>query len=233
MAYPEHVEDLESALGVRFANRALLKEALTHRSYLNENPQWSPRHNERLEYLGDAVLELVVSEALYSRYPDADEGELTAVRAALVNYQSMAQMAGKLNLGPYIRMSKGEARDKGRAREVILANAMESIIGAIYLDAGMGAVTELVARVLLPHTEEIVATKSYKDPKSALQEVVQEKRRVTPTYRVLNEEGPAHQRTFTIGVYVDDELAGQGTGPSKQEAEVDAAKQALQKYQNA
>lgn len=229
MADSSSLESLETSLGVLFRDRALLKEALTHRSYLNEHPHWSPRHNERLEYLGDAVLELAVSDALYRDFPESSEGELTAVRAALVNYLSMASLAGEIGLGPYIRMSRGEARDQGRAREVILANAMEAVIGAMYLDAGMAPVNSLVATHLLPRTKEILATKSYKDPKSALQEQVQEKQRVTPTYRVLLEDGPPHQRVFTVGVYVDGVLAGQGTGPSKQEAEVDAAKQALTK----
>lgn len=221
------LDRLEASLGVSFADRDLLKEALTHRSYLNENPTWSSRHNERLEYLGDAVLELVVSDVLYRDYPASDEGELTAVRAALVNYQSMARMANALDLGSYIRMSRGEARDTGRAREVILANAMEAVIGAIYIDAGIAPVAALVADRLMGQVAGILETKSYKDPKSALQEIVQQKSRVTPSYRVITEDGPPHQRTFTVGVYVDGILAAQGTGPSKQEAEVEAAKQAL------
>jgi ribonuclease III len=221
------LEDLEAALGASFSDRALLKEALTHRSYLNENPGWSSRHNERLEYLGDAVLELVVTEALYRDYPDSPEGELTAVRAALVNYQSLARMASQLNLGAYVRLSRGEARDQGRAREVILANAMEAVIGALYLDGGMGVIERLISTKLLVHAQDILATKSYKDPKSALQELVQQQSRVTPTYRVIHEEGPPHQRIFTVGVYVGTTLAAQGTGPSKQEAEVEAAQRAL------
>lgn len=228
-----HLESLETALGVLFRDRALLKEALTHRSYLNEHPRWSSRHNERLEYLGDAVLELAVSDALYRAYPDAAEGELTALRAALVNYQSMARLALALALGDHIRMSRGEARDRGRAREVILANAMEAVVGAMYLDAGMAPVQSLVDRHLMPLAPEILATKSYKDPKSALQEAVQEKLRVTPTYRVLLEDGPPHKRVFTVGAYVDGALIGQGAGPSKQEAEVAAAKEALSRYLDA
>lgn len=231
MADATGLESLETSLGVIFRDRALLKEALTHRSYLNEHPGWSPRHNERLEYLGDAVLELAVSEALYRRYPGSSEGELTAVRAALVNYQSLARLATDLDLGSHVRLSRGEARDKGRAREVILANAMEAVIGAMYLDAGMAPVSTLVESRLIPLAQDILATKSYKDPKSVLQEIVQERMRVTPTYRVLIEEGPAHQRTFSVGVYLDGALAGQGAGPSKQEAEVEAAKRALASLQ--
>ncbi len=230
MPETSRLESLETSLGVLFRDRALLKEALTHRSYLNEHPHWSPRHNERLEYLGDAVLELAVSDSLYRTLPEASEGELTAVRAALVNFQSLARLAGAIGLGPYIRMSKGEARDQGRAREVILANAMEAVVGAIYLDAGMAPVQTLVDAHLMPLASDILATKSYKDPKSALQEFVQERYRVTPSYRVLAEDGPPHQRTFTVGVYVDGAIVGQGTGPSKQEAEVDAAKQAMSQY---
>lgn len=225
-----HLESLETALGVLFRDRGLLKEALTHRSYLNEHPHWSPRHNERLEYLGDAVLELAVSDSLYRAHPDSSEGELTAVRAALVNYQSLARLAVEIGLGDHIRMSRGEARDKGRAREVILANAMEAVVGAMYLDAGMVPVQSLVDRHLMSLAPEILATKSYKDPKSALQEKVQEQARITPTYRVLLEDGPAHKRVFTVGVYVESKLVGQGSGPSKQEAEVEAAKQALTQY---
>ncbi len=231
MADSASLEKLEAALGVSFSDRGLLKEALTHRSYLNENPGWSSRHNERLEYLGDAVLELAVTEALHRGYPDSDEGELTAVRAALVNYQSLARLAEKLGLGPHIRMSRGEARDKGRAREVIMANAMEAVMGAMYLDAGIGPVAALAAEHLLSQVSDILATKSYKDPKSALQEMVQEQVRVTPTYKVLSEDGPPHQRVFKVGVYVDGSQVAEGSGPSKQEAEVEAASRALASYQ--
>ncbi len=231
MADSASLDKLEAALGVSFRDRALLREALTHRSYLNENPTWSARHNERLEYLGDAVLELAISEALYRDHPDADEGELTAVRAALVNYQSLARLAEQLGLGSHIRMSRGEARDKGRAREVIMANAMEAVIGAMYLDAGIEPVAELAGVHLVSRAGDILATKSYKDPKSALQEIVQERDRVTPTYRVISEEGPAHQRTFTVGVYVGPKQVAEGTGPSKQEAEVEAASRALAAHQ--
>jgi len=221
------LDRLEASLGLAFSDTGLLKESLTHRSYLNENPRWSPRHNERLEYLGDAVLELVVSDDLYRNYPDSDEGELTAVRAALVNYQSLARMATTLELGAYVRMSRGESRDTGRAREVILANAMEAVIGALYLDGGMAPVTALVQRHLLGQVDRILATKSYKDPKSALQESVQQLERVTPTYRVLAEDGPAHQRVFSVGVYVGEALLAEGRGASKQDAEVEAAEKAL------
>lgn len=221
-------EQLEKTLGTSFQDRALLKEALTHRSYLNEHPQWGFPHNERLEYLGDAVLELAVSEQLFAQFPQFTEGELTAVRAALVNYQMLARIAQKLGIQDHLKMSRGEARDTGRAREVILANAIEAVIGALYLDQGLPAVGALVAQHLMTHVDEIIATKSYRDPKSLLQELVQERHKVTPTYQVVNEEGPAHQRVFTIAVYFGAKKIAEGKGPSKQEAEVEAAKKALE-----
>jgi ribonuclease-3 len=221
------IEQLEQTLGAPFKDRALLKESLTHRSYLNEHPQWGFPHNERLEYLGDAVLELVVSEQLYALFPQFTEGELTAVRAALVNYQMLARVAQTLGIQDHLKMSRGEARDTGRAREVILANAIEAVIGALYLDQGLPAVSKLVERFLMTHVDEIIATKSYRDPKSLLQELAQERLKVTPTYKVLKEEGPAHQRIFTTGVYVGSKKIAEGKGPSKQEAEVEAARKAL------
>lgn len=221
------LESLEHALGVTFRTPHLLKEALTHRSYRNEHAHWPHAHNERLEFLGDAVLELVVTEWLFAQYPASDEGELTAVRAALVNYQAMARLARALSIDTHLKMSRGEAKDVGRAREVILANAIEAVIGALYLDAGIEPVRALLTKHLLQYADEIMQSKSYKDPKSALQEWVQDRKRVTPTYRVLSEDGPAHQRTFTVGVYIGDELIAEGTGPAKQDAEVAAAKRAL------
>jgi len=220
-------DHLEKSLGITFGNKALLKEALTHRSYLNEHPQWGFSHNERLEYLGDAALELAVSEELFKRFPQFPEGELTAVRAALVNYQILAKVAQELGLQDHLKLSKGESRDTGRAREVILANAIEAVIGAMYLDQGLSAVTALVNKYLLVHVDDIVHTKSYKDPKSLLQEIIQEKLKLTPNYQVTEEEGPAHNRIFTVGVYFGTKKIAEGTGPSKQEAEVEAAKKAL------
>lgn len=221
---------LEKKIGVTFKNKKLLIEALTHRSFLNERPNWPEPHNERLEYLGDAVLELSVSEALFRKFPDWPEGQLTVLRAALVNYQMLAKVAAEMDLEKFIFMARGEARDTGKAREVILANAFEAVIGAIYLDKGFEGARKITERFVLVHLDEILKTKSYKDPKSELQEIIQEKLRVTPNYRVLGENGPAHQRTFRIGVYFDDELIAEGTGLSKQEAETEAARQALEKY---
>ena len=223
----QNPEELEKKLGVYFTAPDLLQEALTHRSYLNERPSWHLPHNERLEYLGDAVLELAVSEELYKRFPDYPEGQLTVLRAALVNYQMLARVAATLSLGDFILLSKGESKDKGKAREVILANAIEAVIGALYLDQGLEATRRFIHTHVLQHLDEILQTKSYKDPKSELQEIYQEKFKITPTYRVLREEGPAHRRVFMIGVYFGDTQIGEGLGASKQEGEVRAAENAL------
>lgn len=221
-------EELEKKIQVTFKDKNLLKEALTHRSFLNEQPSWPIPHNERLEFLGDAVLELAVTEALFKRFPNYAEGQLTVLRAALVNYQILAQVARSLGLDLFILMSKGEAKDTGKAREVILANAIEALIGAIYLDYDFGKVWEFSNKFILPNLEEIIKNKSYKDSKSTLQEIVQEKLRITPSYQVLDETGPAHQKIFRVGVYFGDNLIAEGTGTSKQEAEIEAAKKALE-----
>jgi ribonuclease-3 len=221
---------LEKKIGVKFKNADLLTEALTHRSYLNEYPKWHLPHNERLEYLGDAVLELLVSEELFSKFPKQPEGQLTVLRAALVNYQILARVAEEIGLQNFILMSRGERKDTGRAREVILANAMESLIGAIYLDQGLEKIRGFVKKFVMNNLDDVLKTKSYKDAKSELQEIVQEKLKLTPTYNVMDESGPAHRRIFTMGVYFGDKFMAQGEGPSKQEAELEAAKNALAKY---
>jgi ribonuclease-3 len=221
---------LEKNLGVTFENKDLLTEALTHRSYLNEYPKWHLPHNERLEYLGDAVLELLVSEDLFRNFPTYPEGQLTVLRAALVNYQILAKVADRLELQKFILMSRGEKKDTGKAREVILANAMEAVIGAMYLDRGLEPMRSFVERWVMSNLAEVLKTKSYKDAKSELQEVVQERLKVTPTYRVLEETGPAHRRIFKMGVYFAEKLVADGEGASKQEAEIEAAKNALKRY---
>lgn len=221
---------LEKKLGVKFKNGDLLTEALTHRSYLNEFPKWRLPHNERLEYLGDAVLELLVTEELYSKFPQQAEGQLTVLRAALVNFQILAKVAERIGLQDFILMSRGERKDTGRAREVILANAIEAVIGAMYLDLGIEKVRAFVKKYVMDNLAEVLKTKSYRDAKSELQEVVQEKMKLTPTYNVIEESGPAHRRIFTMGVYFGEKLIAQGEGPSKQEAELEAAKGALKKY---
>jgi len=216
-------------LGITFRNRDLFLESITHRSYLNENPTWGHNHNERMEFLGDAVLELCITESLYKKYQKYPEGKLTLLRASLVNYQILAKIASELELEGCLLMSRGEAKDKGKAREVILANAIEAVVGALYLDQGLLACQEFADKFIIPRVEGIVQNESYKDSKSRLQEIVQEKMRVTPSYRVLSEDGPAHARTFEMGVYVGEALMGKGSGTSKQEAEVEAAKDAIKR----
>lgn len=230
MSPVHNFKNLEKKLGVNFRNADLLLEALTHRSYLNERPSWRLPHNERLEYLGDAVLELLVSEELFKKFADWPEGQMTLIRAALVNYQMLARVAEEIELQNFILMSRGESRDTGRAREVILANAIEAVIGAVYLDQGLVTTREVVKKFVLEHLEEILKTKSYKDSKSELQELIQEELKLTPTYKVLEESGPAHNRLFKIGVYFGDKLIAEGSGLSKQEGELEAAKNALEKY---
>ena len=217
---------------MKFKNSDLLLESLTHRSYLNERPSWHLPHNERLEYLGDAVLELVISEELFKKFPDFPEGQLTVLRAALVNYQMLARIAEEIGVDDFILLSRGERRDQGKAREVILANALEAIIGAIYLDQGLEKTRAFVKKFVASHLDEVLKTKSYKDAKSELQEIIQERLKITPTYRVLEESGPAHKRLFKVGVYFGEQFAAEGIGASKQEAELEAAKNALEKHRN-
>jgi ribonuclease-3 len=223
--------NLEKKIGIVFKDKNLLKESLTHRSYLNENPSWNLPHNERLEFLGDAVLELAVTEGLFNQYPQYPEGQLTSLRAALVNYQAVATVARDLNLENFILLSRGEAKDVGRAREVILANAMEALIGAIYLDNGYQETKRVIERfVINPNLDKIIEAGLYKDPKSHLQEVVQEKLKLTPTYQILEEWGPDHKKIFRMGVYFGEKLITEGEGYSKQEAEIEAAKNALRNF---
>jgi len=218
---------LEERLGHAFRDRSLLLQALTHRSYLNENTSYEYPHNERLEFLGDAVLELVVTEYLYKNYAN-DEGELTNWRAALVNAKTLAGISRDLNFEEYLLMSKGEAKDKeSKARMYILANAIEAIIGAVYLDGGMPASEKFVGQHVLNHLPKILKEELYVDSKSKFQETAQEVMGVTPTYKVLEEKGPDHNKEFTIGVFLDKELVAVGRGTSKQEAQVSAADAAL------
>ncbi len=226
----ENFKKLEEKIGITFKNKDLLIEALTHRSYLNEFPNWRLPHNERLEFLGDAVLELVVSEELFRKFPNYPEGQMTVLRAALMNYQTLAMVAEGIGLDDFILLSRGEKKDIGKAREVILANAIEAVIGAIYLDQGMEIVRNFVSKFVMANLGTIMKTKSYKDSKSELQEIIQDRLRITPAYRVLEESGPAHKRLFKIGVYFGDELIAEGSGASKQEGELEAAKEALKKY---
>lgn len=218
---------LEDTLGVKFSTPDLLKQALVHRSYLNENPSFGLPHNERLEFLGDSVLELITSVFLYEKYPDRNEGDLTMLRAALINYQMLASVSREIDLENYILLSKGEAKDTGKGREAILADAFEALLAAVYLDQGYEVAENFVRKFLLPHLEEIEKKQLYRDPKSLLQEIIQEQSRITPTYQVLEESGPDHQKIFRVGVYAGEKLIAEGKGLSKQEAETNAASQAL------
>ncbi len=221
------IAKLEKAISYEFKDKDIVKESLTHRSYLNENPSWKLPNNERLEFLGDAVLELAVTEELYKRFPEYQEGKMTGVRAALVNYQMLSEVAKSFSLEKFVLLSRGEAKDTGRARDVILANAIEALIGAVYLDGGYKAVAKFVNTFVLSRLDQVLKQGLYKDAKSALQEKIQEERKVTPVYKVLSETGPDHAKTFEVGVYVGNELLAKGHGPSKQDAETEAAKNAL------
>ncbi|OHB23248.1 MAG: ribonuclease III [Parcubacteria group bacterium RIFCSPLOWO2_01_FULL_48_18] len=221
---------LESLIGYVFTDKDFLWEALTHRSYLNENTSWSLPHNERLEFLGDAVLELAMSRYLFSAFKEYAEGQLTSLRAALVNAQMLARVAKEIKLDDFVLLSRGEAKDIGRARETILANAVESLIGAIYLDSGLESASQFVEKFIATHLQEVLEKRLWKDPKSYLQEIIQEKRGVTPNYKVLEEWGPDHKKTFRVGVFFGDELIASGDGLSKQEAEIAAAQNALAQY---
>ncbi|MCC6405227.1 MAG: ribonuclease III [Candidatus Yanofskybacteria bacterium] len=219
---------LQERIGYTFKDQSLLRHAVTHRSYLNEHPDWPVGHNERLEFLGDAVLELVVTEYLYEHYPSTPEGEMTNWRAALVNATMLSGITNDFDLNAHMLLSRGEARDTGRARQYILANAIEALIGAMYLDGGYSACKEFIGRFVLTHLPDIISKKLYRDPKSLLQEEAQERISVTPTYHVMEEWGPDHARQFKIGVYLGKELAGEGQGQSKQDAQQAAAEDALQ-----
>ncbi len=218
---------LEQKLSFEFRNKDLLLQALTHRSYLNENPGFGLGHNERLEFLGDAVLELVVTEALYEKFPEKPEGELTSFRAALVNSNMLADLSVELGVNEFLVLSRGEAKDQGRARQYILANTFEAIVGAMYLDQGYDAVEKFIGRALLPRIEAVVREKLYKDPKSLFQEEAQERAGITPHYDVLSEFGPDHDKQFVVGVFLGDELVAKGEGPSKQIAQEEAARAGL------
>lgn len=222
------VSKIEKIVGSVFKDKMFLLTAITHRSYLNENRDAQQDHNERLEFLGDAVLELVVTDFLFNKYTEKPEGELTAVRAALVNTVSLADASDKLGINDYLLMSKGEAKDTGRARQYILANAFEALIGALYMDQGYDASQKFIAAHLFPKTENIVEKQLWQDAKSRFQELAQEHTNTTPTYETLGQEGPDHDRMFTVGVFLGKEKVGEGKGRAKQEAEQKAAENALE-----
>ena len=220
------LNELEKKIDIKFKDKDLLETALTHRSYLNENRKWPLPHNERLEFLGDAVLELITTEHLYKNFPNP-EGELTNYRSALVNYKMLSLIASEIGLDDHILLSKGEAKDVGRARQVILANAMESLIGAIYLDSGLDAASAFIKQHVLSKLPEIASEGNILDPKSKFQELTQEKLGITPHYKVISEWGPDHNKNFEVGVFVGDKKIASGQGPSKQEAEISAAENGL------
>ncbi len=224
------VEELMDKIGVKFNDLDLLKQALTHRSYLNEHREYKLEHNERLEFLGDAVLELVVTEYLYKNYSNP-EGEMTNWRAALVCGEMLAKISKELGVEDYLMMSKGEAKDVGRARQYLLANAFEAIIGAIYLDQkekGYAVCKEFISKKVITRLPDIIEKKLYLDPKSHFQEEAQERVGITPAYRVLEESGPDHDKRFVMGAFLGDEMVAKGDGLSKQEAQRSAAEKAIE-----
>lgn len=221
------IESLAKKIGVNFKDISFLQQAVTHRSYLNENRGYKLDHNERLEFLGDAVLELAVTEYLYEKFSNP-EGELTSWRAALVNGEMLASIAKELGVEEFLLMSKGEAKDTGRARQYLLANSMEAIIGAVYLDQGYEESKKFILNTIIVKLDDILKSKSYLDSKSYFQEKAQEKEKITPSYRVVKEWGPDHDRHFIVGVYLAEELVAEGEGASKQEAQREAARKGLE-----
>ena len=218
---------LEKIIGVTFANKDYITQALVHRSYINEHKNFELDHNERLEFLGDAVLELSVTDHLYRTYENP-EGELTNWRSALVNSKNLAKVAAGMGVEPYLFLSKGEAKDTGRAREYILGNTMEAIIGAIYLDQGFAAADTFIQKFIIPDLAGMLENNTYVDPKSHLQELAQAELKVTPEYTLIKEEGPDHNKTFVVAVCIEGKECGIGKGASKQTAQLDAAKNALE-----
>ena len=217
----------EQRIGIVFGDKNLLRTAFTHRSYLNENRRAVREHNERLEFLGDAVLELIVTEYLYARYPEKQEGELTSYRSALVNATTLAGVAEGIGMNEHLLLSRGEAKDTGRARQVILANTIEAFIGALYLDQGYDATKLFVSRHLFGLLDGIVAKKTWLDAKSHFQEKAQEVVGLTPSYETIKEVGPDHDKKFLVAVFLGRERVAEGEGKSKQEAEQEAAKAGL------
>ena len=217
----------EKKTGIVFKNKKLLEQAFIHRSYINENGGSKLSHNERLEFLGDAVLELIVTDYLYNKYPNRNEGELTAYRSALVNAVIIGEVAHNLKMNDYLLLSKGESKDVGKARNYILANTYEAYIGAVYLDQGYDIAREFITKNLLSKLDLIIDKKLWRDSKSLVQEKSQEYLNVTPSYSVLNETGPDHDKNFTVGIFFGKEQIALGRGHSKQEAEQEAASNAL------
>ncbi|MEK7607328.1 MAG: ribonuclease III [Patescibacteria group bacterium] len=218
----------EEQADVKFKDKTLLKQAFTHRSYINENKNSKLEHNERLEFLGDAVLELVVTDFLYKKYPTKPEGELTTYRSALVNSTTLAEVASNLNMNDFLLLSKGESKDTGRARQFILANTFESVVGAIYLDQGYNVAKKFIEKNIFIFADKMIAQGNLVDTKSLFQEKSQEKTGITPSYKLIRDSGPDHDKLFTVGVYINRDQIATGEGKSKQEAEQNAALRALE-----
>ncbi len=225
----EKFEKLEKKLDLNFKNKDLLVQAFCHKSYLNENPDFELGQNERLEFLGDAVLELVVTEYLFKNYPDNPEGDLTDWRAALVNTKSLSKTSKRLKLGKYLLLSNGEKKERGKSKQYMLADTFEALIGAIYIDRGYNEAKEFIEQHLLVELPKIISLELFKDPKSELQEVAQEKTGITPVYKIVDERGPDHDKKFRMGVFLEDKKLAEGEGGSKKEAEEEAAQKALTK----
>ncbi len=225
------MEDFLIKNKIEYKNINLYEQAAVHRSFINENPKFELGHNERLEFLGDAVLELIVTDFLYVKYPHHDEGDMTSYRSALVNANTLSEVALSLDLNSYLKLSRGEAKETEitRARMSILADTYEALLGAMYVDVGYDVCRKWVTKTLLVNTDEIVSAGSHKDSKSHVQEKSQEKLQVTPTYRIINESGPDHDKIFIVGIYFDEKEIAKGEGKSKQLGEVDAAKNAITK----
>lgn len=221
-------EAFEKKIGVVFRDKDLLRQAFTHRSFINENRAGVSGHNERLEFLGDAVVELVITHFLYEKYPEGSEGDMTSYRAALVNAVTLSDVASNLGMNDLLLLSRGEAKDTGRARQYILANTFEAFVGALYLDQGYAVAKNFIAETVFPLIDDIVAKKLWLDAKSFFQELAQDRAGTTPSYDLLGESGPDHDKHFTVGVYLEKELVAKGVGQSKQEAEQDAAGRALE-----
>lgn len=219
----------ENRIGFSFRNKDLLTQAFIHRSYLNEHRTLALPHNERLEFLGDAVLELIVTDFLFRKYQDKTEGDMTAYRAALVNTNTLSATSEKLGINEFILLSKGESKDTGRARQYILANTFEAVVGALYLDQGIEAAQEFVGDNLFHLADEVIEKKLWQDAKSLFQEMAQEKEGITPSYESLKESGPDHDKHFVVGVFLNKTLVAEGDGKSKQEAEQAAARAGLRK----
>ena len=222
---------IEKKLGVSFEDKKVLKRALTHRSFLNENRGMGLKNNERLEFLGDAVLELIISSKLFHAYPDRAEGELTGIRSALVRTESLAEESRKLEVGQHLLMSKGEEDSGGRDKDYLLANAYEAILGAIYLDKGLDECKKFVERTVLEQLDFIVENELYIDPKTKIQELIQAEYKTTPTYEVVEEKGPDHEKFFTVVLKIGEKFSCKGYGPSKQKAEEDAAQKAIKRIE--